>query len=66
MKRARTEEELKKNNRGQIEEALGKTNRYFFKETYGRDGSDEELLQYYIKKAAKDWNIRKEEEKELV
>ena len=37
----------------QLEEALGEVNRYFFHEHYGRDGSDEELVMYYIEFGAK-------------
>ena len=44
---------LKERNQMQIIEALGEVNRYFFHEHYGRDGTDDELVIYYIEKGAK-------------
>lgn len=39
---------LKNWNKMQLEEALGPTNRFYFKQTLGYDGSDDELVLYYI------------------
>lgn len=39
---------LKERNQMQIREALGEVNRYYFHEHYGRDGSDDELVMFYI------------------
>ena len=44
---------LKERNQMQIAEALGEVNRYFFHEHYQRDGTDEELVLYYIEFGAR-------------
>ena len=39
---------LKQHNGAQIELALGDVNRYYFHQHYGHDGSDDELVMYFI------------------
>ena len=53
---------LKERNKKQIDEALGEVNRYFFHEHYKRDGTDEELVMYYIEFGAKKFAERAKQE----
>lgn len=52
---------LKERNAMQIAEALGDVNRYYFYQHYGVNGSDEELVMYYIEYGARDFSLRNED-----
>ena len=53
---------LKERNAMQIAEALGEVNRYYFYLKYGREGTSQELLEYYICESSGAKDFRKNHE----